>query len=166
MSTHLRTFVLVVVVLLGTCGIADPVAAADGSVRFLSAGPVRLGDGHIGHMRVFLPATQRSIQVHFLGERGAVLRTLEVEPPGRGPSPFFEVFFEAKFAAGRGPGLGTLSITDGTSNTFVHEGSDGIIAILIGLKQTGGTGTMQIFDGGGQIVGILPYLEQDNLFRR
>jgi len=59
-----------------------------------------------------------------------------------------------------------MSIKDGTSNTIMFEGeSSGIIAILIGLRQGRGMGTMQMVDGLGQTVGILPYIEQDNLFR-
>jgi hypothetical protein len=169
MSNRLWGFALVAVILLGSLGTAVPALAGDGSVRFMTAGPVRLGDGHTAHMRVFLPAVQQSIRVHFLGEGGAVLRTLDVEPPSRGAGPFFEVIFEAKFVDDpvvRASGLGTLSITDGTSNTILHVGpSNGIIAILIGLRQARGMGTLQLVDGAGQIVGILPYIEQDNLFR-
>jgi hypothetical protein len=164
MSTHGFIFVLVGVVLLGALGVADPLAAQDGSVRFLSAGPVRLGDGYTAHMRVFLPAVQRPVHVHFLGDAGTVLKTLEVEPPRRG-GPFFEVFFQASFAE---PvrGQGTLSITDGTSNTIFLGPSDGIIAILIGLRQVGGVGTIQVFDRLDEVRYILPYIEQDNLFKR
>ncbi len=158
MSKHFGSFALVAVMLLGTVGGA---VAGDGSVRFLTAGPVRLGDGHIGHMRVFLPAVQRSIPVHFLGEEGLTLKTLEVKPPPRGKGPFFEVIFEAHFTGG------ILSITDGTSNTLVHQGpSEGIIAILIGLRNARGMGTMEVLDSDGKHVFILPYIEQDNLFRR
>jgi hypothetical protein len=171
-SNRLWGFALAAVMLLGTLGAADPAVAADGSVRFLSAGPVRLGDGHVAHMRVFLPAVQRPIHVHFLGEKGEVLTSVEVEPPARGAGPFFEVFFEASFVPPDPgvPGSGRLSIRDGTSNTIlVQEGSKGIIAILIGLRglaPSGGMGTMQVFDAAGRPVLILPYIEQDNLLRR
>jgi hypothetical protein len=166
MSTRLWGFALVAVtLLLGTLGAADPAMAGDGSVRFLSAGPVRLGDGHTSHMRVFLPAVQRPVHVHFLGEGGEVLASVEVEPPARGSGPFFEVFFEAQFTAAKEDG--TLSITDGTSNTIFKGPSNGIIAILIGLRNTrGGMGTMQVTDARGVPVFILPYIEQDNLLRR
>ena len=141
-------------------------SAADGSVRFLSAGPVALGDGHVGHMRIFLPAVQRQTPIHFLGEGGRLLTTVEVSPPADSVGPFFEASFTAKF---EGPGsqrFGMLSITDGTSNTiFSGQANEGIIAILIGVKQSRGLGTVQLFNPAGEIVGILPYVEQDNLFR-
>lgn len=171
MSNRLLAVALVSVVLLGTLGAAAPAAAGDGSVRFLSAGPVRLGEGHTAHMRLFVPSVQRSIPVHFIGDGGVVLKSLEVKPPrgGAGGGAFFEVIFEASFflpETPAQPGVGTMSITDGTSNTIVFEGqSNGIIAILIGLRQGRGMGTMQMVDGLGQTVGILPYVEQDNLFR-
>jgi hypothetical protein len=169
MSNRLWGFALVAVtLLLGTLGAADPAVAGDGSVRFLTAGPVRLGDGHIAHMRVFLPAVQRPVHVHFLGEGGEVLKSVEVDPSD--PSkPFHEIFFEASF---EGPGTGrfpVLSIKDGTSNTiFTQVNSNGIIAILIGLRGPGrgGMGTMQVVDAAGTPVFLLPYIEQDNLFRR
>jgi hypothetical protein len=44
--------------------------------------------------------------------------------------------------------------------------TNGIIAILIGLRNARGMGTMQVLDGEGKSVFILPYIEQDNLFRR
>jgi hypothetical protein len=167
MSIRLWGFALVAVMLLGTLGAVEPAAAGDGSVRFLTAGPVRLGDGHTAHMRVFLPAVQRPIQVHFLGEGGALLATLPVEPPA-GAGPFFEVFFQASFDARTGQSrLGVLSITDGTSNTILqHDTNNGIIAILIGLRNGRGMGTMQVLDSDGKPVFILPYIEQDNLLRR
>ncbi len=168
MSNSLSVLALITVMLLGALGAVDSAAAGDGSVRFLTAGPVRLGDGHTAHMRVFLPAVQRAIEVRFLGEGGAVLATRVVEPPPRVTGPFFEVIFEATFTEplGRGTG-GTMSITDGTSNTIVHQGaSKGISAILIGLRQARGMGTLQVVDDAGAIVGILPYIEQDNLFAR
>jgi hypothetical protein len=60
-----------------------------------------------------------------------------------------------------------LSITDGTSNTILqHDTNNGIIAILIGLRNGRGMGTMQVLDSDGKPVFILPYIEQDNLFRR
>jgi hypothetical protein len=168
-SNRLWGFVLVTVtLLLGTLGTADPAVAGDGSVRFLTAGPVRLGAGYTAHMRAFLPAVQRPIHVHFVGERGEVLTSVEVDPSD--PSkPFQEIFFEATF---EGPGAGrfpVLSIKDGTSNTiFTQDNSNGIIAILIGLRGPvrGGMGTMQVVDGAGNPVFLLPYVEQDNLFRR
>lgn len=156
----------VAVILLGAAYGSDRLAAGDGSVRFLSAGPMRLGDGHTAHMRVFLPTAQRPIDAHFLGEGGELLKTIRLEPPARGSGPFFEVSFDATFT---GPGtqrLGTMSITDGTSNTIVSATSNGIIAILIGLRNGGGTGTVQLTDSLLQPYGILPYIEQDNLFRR
>jgi hypothetical protein len=168
MSTRIRILALVATMLLvGTLGVAKPVAAADGSVRFLSAGPVRLGDGHTAHMRVFLSAVQRPVHVHFLGAGGAVLKTLTVDPQNPNAGPFFEVVFEATFA-GPGPNrLGMLSITDGTSNTILeHPTNDGIIAILIGMRNARGIGTMQVTDGDGTPLFILPYVEQDNLLRR
>lgn len=168
MSTRPWAFAFLPVMLLSTLGAVDPAAAGDGSVRFMTAGPVRLGDGHTAHMRLFLPAVQRSIQVHFLGEGGALLGMLEVDPPDPGSGPFSEVIFQATFTQATGAGgTGKLSITDGTSNTIVHEGpSTGIIAILIGLRRAGGVGTLQVLNAAGQSVGILPYIEQDNLFRR
>jgi hypothetical protein len=167
MTNRLWVFTLVVAVfVVGTFKGLDRAAAGDGSVRFLTAGPVQLGDGHIAHMRVFLPAVLGSTPVHFVGEGGRLLRTVNVEPPPGSVGPFFEVAFTAKF---EGPGtqrFGTMSITDGTSNTLLSEPSNaGIIAILIGLRQGKGMGTMQLIDGLGQTVGILPYIEQDNLFR-
>jgi hypothetical protein len=171
MSTRIRILALVATMLLvSTLGVADPVAAGDGSVRFLTAGPVRLGDGHIAHMRVFLPAVQRPVHVHFLGAGGVLLKTLAVDPqnPNAGAGPFFEVFFEATFAANTGQTrLGVLTITDGTSNTILeHPTNDGIIAILIGMKQAGGIGTIHVMDDDGKPLFILPYIEQDNLLRR
>jgi hypothetical protein len=168
MSTRLWGSALVAVtLLLGTLGIADPAVAGDGSVRFLTAGPVRLGDGYIAHMRVLLPAVQRPIHVHFLGEGGRLLQSVEVDPsdPSR-EAPMSEVFFEVRFD---GPGeqrVPGFSITDGTSNTFVPA-ANGIIAILIGLRSArGGMGTLQVADAAGNPVFLLPYIEQDNLFRR
>jgi hypothetical protein len=168
MTNRLRVFVLVAAMLLGAGGAATPAAAGDGSVRFLSAGPVRLGDGHTAYMRVFLPAVQRPIHVHFLGEGGEVLASVDVEPPDRGAGPFFEVFFQASFDARTGQNrLGLLSITDGTSNTILErDTNNGIIAILIGLRNARGMGTMQVLDKEGKPAFILPYVEQDNLFRR
>ena len=166
MPQGLSGFALVAVLVLAHLATAVPAGAADGSVRFLTAGPVRLGDGHVAHMRVFLPALTRPIHVQFVGDGGAVLKTLEIEPPARSAGPFFEVFFEATFEEpSRGAG-GTLSITDGTSNTIVFTGpSSGIIAILIGLRQARGLGTMQVVDRTGAPLLLLPYIEQDNLFR-
>jgi hypothetical protein len=168
MSTGSWVFALVAVMLLRSLGAADPAVAGDGSVRFLTAGPVRLGDGHTAHMRLFLPAVQRPIDVHFLREGGEVLATVEVDPPGRGAGPFFEVFFQASFDARVGQQrLGLLSITDGTSNTiFARDTNNGIIAILIGLRNARGMGTMQVLDADGKPMFILPYIEQDTLFRR
>ena len=168
MSTRIRTLALGATMLLaGALGPADPAIAADGSVRFLTAGPVRLGDGHVAHMRVFLPAVQRPIHVTFLGEGGRELKTLTVDPHDPNAGPMFEVFFEVTFA-GRGAAQGgTLSITDGTSNTIVGPvPSDGIIAVLIGMRQARGMGTLQVLDDDGKLVGILPFIEQDNLFQR
>jgi hypothetical protein len=163
MSNRLLTFAFAAVpLLLGTLGAADPVGAADGSVRFLTAGPVRLGDGHTSHMRVFLPAIHRQVSIDFLGEGGAVLKTVVVEPSDRGPGRFFEVFFEATYSEARRE----LSITDGTSNTLLFSSQNGIIAILIGLRNAGGMGTMQTVDAEGKHIYILPFIEQDNLFRR
>jgi hypothetical protein len=168
MFTRVWGFALVTVTLLGILGAADPAVAGDGSVRFLSAGPVRLGDGHTAHMRVFLPAVQRPIHVHVLGEGGAVLTSLEVDPSNPSKGPFAEVFLEVRFD---GPGTQRIpgfSITDGTSNTFLPA-ANGIIAILIGLRgpaTRGGMGTMQVSDAAGTPVFILPYIEQDNLLRR
>jgi hypothetical protein len=167
MSNRLWVVALVSVMLLGTLGAVVPATAGDGSVRFLSAGPVRLGDGHTAHMRLFVPSVQRSIPVHFIGDGGVVVKSLEVKPPrgGAGGGAFFEASFFLPENPAQ-PGVGTMSITDGTSNTIVFEGqSNGIIAILIGLRQGRGMGTMQMVDGLGQTVGILPYIEQDNLFR-
>ena len=167
MSNRLWSFALVTVMLLSTLGAADPAVAGDGSVRFLTAGPVRLGEGHIAHMRVFLPAVQQPVDVHFLGEGGAVLTSVQVNPSDPSNGPFAEVFFEVRFD---GPGTNRFpgfSITDGTSNTFV-EATSGIIAILIGLRGPvgGGMGTLQVVDSAGSPVFILPYIEQDNIFRR
>jgi hypothetical protein len=166
MPNRLSAVALVAVLMVAHLGTAVPARAADGSVRFLTAGPVRLGDGHIAHMRVFLPSVQRPVHVHFLGEGGALLKTLELPPPDRKSGPFFEVVFEARFTASpRGVG-GTLGITDGTSNTIFSGESNGIIAILIGLRgDARGIGTMQVTDSAGVPVFILPYIEQDNLFR-
>jgi hypothetical protein len=152
-------FALVAVVLLGTLGTADPAVAGDGSVRFLIAGPVRLGDGHIAHMRVFLPAVQRPVHVHFLGEGGEVLKSVEVDPSDpSSKSPFFEVVFQARFVAPGTERFPGLTITDGTSNTILyHPNSNGIIAILIGLRSArGGMGTLQVVDGVGTPLFILP----------
>jgi hypothetical protein len=116
-------------------------------------------------MRVFLPAVQRPVHVHFLGEGGDLLTTVEVDPPSEGKGALRELTFDAAFT-GAG-GRGTLNITDGTSNTLVHSGaSNGIIAILIGLRNRGGMGTLSVADANGVPVFILPYIEQDNLFRR
>jgi hypothetical protein len=151
---------------LGVVAIARPVAAGDGSVRFLSAGPVRLGDGHTARMELLVPAVKETTEVHFLGDDGALLKTLEIQPPARQTGPFFEVSFDATFEMTPSrTGAGTMSITDGTSNTIVFSGeSHGIIAVLIGLRQ--GLGTLQLVDAAGATLGILPYIEQDNLFRR
>jgi hypothetical protein len=115
-------------------------------------------------MRVFLPAVQTP--VHFLGEGGRLLTTVHVAPPAETVGSFFEASFTVRFD---GPGqqrFGMLSITDGTSNTiFSQPANNGIIAILIGLRQSRGMGTMQLFNAAGESVGILPYIEQDNLFR-
>jgi hypothetical protein len=169
MSNRLWGFALVAVtLLLGTLAAADPAMAGDGSVRFLSAGPVRLGDGHIGHMRVFLPAVQRPVHVHFLGEGGRLLKTLEVDPSDPSAAgPFFEVFIEITFESAGAQRIPGFNITDGTSNDFVAAPS-GIIAILIGLPGPvrGGMGTLQVSDGAGNPLFILPYIEQDNIFRR
>ena len=101
-----------------------------------------------------------------------MLKSVEVDPTNPN-SPLSEVFFQATFVAdpgpGRVPGQGTLSIQDGTSNTiFAQEGSQGIIAILIGLRSNRGMGmgTLQVVDAAGKPVLLLPYIEQDNLFRR
>ena len=153
------------VILSGSFRGSDRAEAGDGSVRFLTAGPVRLGDGHIAHMRVFLPVVQRAIDVHFLGDDGALLKTVRLEPPSRGAGPFFEASFDATFTGPGSTRLGTMSITDGTSNTLLQAESTGIIAILIGLRRGGGAGTLQLTDPLGQPYGILPYIEQDNLFR-
>ena len=152
--------VLVVIAVIGN----NRASAADGSVRFLTAGPVALGDGHTSHMRVLLPAVKTP--VHFLGEGGRLLTTVQVAPPSDSVGAFFEASFTVRFD---GPGqqrFGMLSITDGTSNTiFSAPANNGIIAILIGLRQARGMGTMQLFNAVGESVGILPYIEQDNLFR-
>jgi hypothetical protein len=166
MSNRSWTLALVAVVLASTFVSSHQAAAGDGSVRFLTAGPVGLGDGHTGHMRVFVPAVQRSIRIHFLGEGGAVLTTRELEPPTTS-GPFFEAVFDATFTEGQtGARRGTMVITDVTG-AIVHEGaSDGVLAMLIALPNAAGMGTIQVADRAGQIVGILPYIEQDNLFRR
>jgi hypothetical protein len=166
MSNRLWVFTLVVaVIMLGTYKGLDLAAAGDGSVRFLTAGPVRLSEGHTAHMRVFLPAVQRSIDVHFVGEGGELISTVKVEPPANAGR-LMEVTFDATFEGAGSQRFPTMSITDGTSNTIVHSGpSNGIIAILIGLRQGMGMGTLQVVDAVGQTVGILPYIEQDNLFR-
>jgi hypothetical protein len=142
--------------------------AGDGSVRFLTAGPVRLGPGGSAQTRLLLPAVKPGgAEVVFLGEGGQVLARVDVQPPSRTSGPFFDVAFEVGFDT-----RGGLSITDGTSNTIFSGPSSGIIAILIGLR-SGGQGpagalgrvrmtSLQVFDAAGQTVGILPYLEQDN----
>ena len=158
---------LAAVVVLGALQGIDRVAAGDGSVRFLSAGPVLLADGHIAHMRVFIPAVQRPVRVHFLGGGGEILGSLDVEPPAEQSGPVMELNFAAKFEGTGQTRFPTLSITDGTSNTILSKQTEsGIIAILIGLRQgTGGMGTMHVTNAAGETVGILPYIEQDNLFR-
>jgi hypothetical protein len=166
MSKRTWVFLVAAFLLLAIFQESDQASAQDGSVRFLTAGPVRLGDGHTAHMRVFLPAVQRPVQhpvhVHFLGEGGVRLTTVEVKPPA-GSGPFFEVFLEVTLD--ESSARGTITITD-ASGTVVHAGpSNGTIAMVIGPQRTGGMGTLQIFDAGRQSVGILPYIEQDNLFR-
>jgi len=131
------------------------------------AGPLRLTPGGSTQARLWLPAAQRGVKVTFLGDGGEVLGRVEVETPAPAGA-FFEVAYEARWD-GR-----ALSITDGTSNTIiVHEGSQGIIAILIGLRRAGGPpgrlatprgpmATLQVLDGQGQTFVILPFIEQDN----
>jgi hypothetical protein len=159
MEKRSQDIALVGAILLSIVGITHTAAAGDGSVRFISAGPVRLGDGHVSHMRTFLPLTSRPIQVQFFGAGGALLKTLEVQPPTSSSGPFFEVFFEASFVpdpARTMPGRMTIIDADGT---MVHTGdSDGTIAIVVGTPHGGGFGTMQIVDGAGETVGIVPYL--------
>lgn len=153
------------ILVLGTFKAIDVAAAGDGSVRFLSAGPVRLGDGQTAHMRMLLPAVQRAVQAHFVGEGGELLATVNVEPSPGQRGRLMELTFDATFAGPGSTRFGTMSIKDGSSNT-IHSGpSNGIIAILIGLRQGTAMGTLQLIDAAGQSVGILPYIEQDNLFR-
>jgi len=172
-STLTRRFGLVALVLVG--GIATP-SLAEGAqgvaqVRDVGvswvAGPLRLTPGGSAQARLWLPAEQRSFKVTFLGDGGEVLGGVEVEMPTPAGA-LFEVVYEARYD-GR-----ALSITDGTSNTIiVHEGSQGIVAILIGLRKASGPpgrlamtrgpmATLQVLDGQGQTVVILPFIEQDN----
>jgi hypothetical protein len=117
-------------------------------------------------MQLLVPTDKETTEVHFLGDDGALVKTLEVRPPPRHAGPFFDVSFDASFAMTPGRTRdGILSITDGTSNTIVFSGeSHGIIAVLIGLRQ--GFGTLQLMDAAGGTLGILPYIEQDNILRR
>jgi hypothetical protein len=165
MSNRVWGFTLLVaaVVVIAVIG-NNRASAADGSVRFLTAGPVALGDGHWSYMRVFLPAVQTT-PIHFLGEGGRLLTTVQVTPPPESVGPFFEASFTVRFDGPGAQRFGMLSITDGTSNTIFSGQANGIIAVLIGVRQRGGMGTMQLFNAVGESAGILPYIEQDNLFR-
>jgi hypothetical protein len=166
----MRALALSCLMLVTSLGLgSSPAPAADGSVRFLTAGPVRIPVGGSAETRLLLPAVRRGrVQATFVGEDGQVLARAEVEPPPGHPGPFFPVSFHLALAPGPGR-LPVLSITDGTSNTIFAGESNGIIAILIGLLlpavQTPNIATLQMFDAQGQTVFILPYIEQDNLRR-
>ena len=134
-----------------------------GCRRVLVAGPVRLAPGGSALARLWLPAGQRPARLTFLGDGGRVLGQVDVEAPA-GAGALFEVVVEAAYD---GSALKITDITDGTSNTLlVHEGSQGIIAILIGLLRAGGPrapmATLQILGSEGQTSLMLPFLEQDN----
>jgi hypothetical protein len=127
------------------------------------AGPVRLAPGGSAVARLWLPAGPRPARLTFLGDGGTVLGQLDVEAPA-GTAAFFEVVVEAAYD---GRALRITDVTDGTSNTLaVHDGSQGIIAILIGLLTAGGPrapmATLQIHGSEGQTPLMLPFLEQDN----
>jgi hypothetical protein len=166
MSSPKKALALAVVLFSSILGLAGPAPAQDGSVRFLSAGPVRLGDAHIAHMRVFLPAVQRPIHVHFLGGGGELLITVPIEPPGPAAGPMFEVFFDATFeAVAGGQRQGVLTLSDSSGNPIFQHPSDGVIAMVVRTRN-GGMGTLQVSNRDGQPVFLLPYIEQDELFRR
>jgi len=164
-STLTRRFALAALVLVGGIATSSLAVGSQGvdQVRDVGvswvAGPLQLTPGGSAQARLWLPAAQRGVKVTFLGD--------EVETPAPAGA-FFEVAYEARYD-GR-----ALSITDGTSNTIiVHEGSQGIIAILIGLRRAGGPpgrlamprgplATLQVLDGQGQTSVILPFIERDN----
>jgi hypothetical protein len=140
--------------------------AGDGSVRFLTAGPVRLAPGGAALARLWLPAGQRGgARLTYLGDGGQVLGQVDVEAPAQAGA-FFEVVVEVHYDGK------LLDITDGTSNTILHDGSQGIIAILIGLlapapqgrsaMPRGPMATLEVQDSPGQARMILPFVEQDN----
>jgi hypothetical protein len=168
----------VLVALGGSATATTPAAAdprfllGDGSVRVLSVGPVRIDEGGSAETRLLLPAIRRArFQVAFVGEDGQVLAQVDLQPPARSAALHFPVTFQLTF------GKGQLGITDGTSNTIFVGESNGIIAILIGLLLPAVQGQPNLFAGAhassfhlmdatGKTVFILPYIEQDNLFRR
>jgi hypothetical protein len=133
-----------------------------------SAGPVQLAPGGSALARLWLPAGQQPARLAFLGDGGKVLGQVEIETPAAAGA-LFEVVVEATYDGGA---LRIADVTDGTSNTILFaEGSQGIIAVLIGLLRAGGPqgraamprgmATLQI-SGPGQPFLLLPFIEQDN----
>ena len=167
---------LTLVIVLGVSAAGPTPASADprfllgdGSVRILSVGPVRMDEDGSAETQLLLPAIRRAqFQVAFLGGDGNLLKLVDLMPPQtpQAGEPFFLASFKLTFSQG------LLGITDGAGNILFSGESRGIIAILIGLLVPAvqkadlfagaHAASFQLMGPHGEIIAILPYIEQSS----